>query len=63
MPSETDSPSSPLSASVRTALSVRNVVMLCAGVLAGASLVFLGKETVAVPNVARAEKSSGACPT
>ncbi len=51
MPSETggSTTNSTLSSFVRTALSVRNLVMVTAGVLAGASLAVLGKEVVVVP--------------
>lgn len=51
MPSETDSStaSSALSSGVRTAFSVRNLLMVAAGILAGADLVFIGKDAVVVP--------------
>jgi hypothetical protein len=51
MPSKTDTrPSeSTLSSSVRALLGIRNIVMLCAGVLAGASLSFLETGEAFVP--------------
>lgn len=51
MPSETDSStaSSALRAGVRTVFSVRNLLMVAAGVLAGAGIVFMGKDAVVVP--------------
>jgi hypothetical protein len=51
MPSEADTPTSEssLRSSVRSVLSIRNMTMLCAGVVAGASLTVLGEATVAVP--------------
>jgi hypothetical protein len=51
MPSKTDSSaaSSTLSSGVRTVFSVRNLLMVAAGVLAGAGIVFVGKDAVVVP--------------
>lgn len=53
MPSEVDnSPAkSTLGSFIRSVLSVRNLVMVAAGVLAGASLSVLGKEAIVVPLV------------
>jgi hypothetical protein len=51
MPSKTDTRTSEstLGSSVRTLFSIRNIVMLCAGVLAGGSLSFLGTGDAFVP--------------
>lgn len=56
MPSGTDGSMavSAFGSFARTVLSVRNIVMVVAGVLAGASLVFLGEEAVVVPLIGSA---------
>ncbi len=53
MPSETDGSISEhtLSSFVRTVISVRNLVMVVAGILAGSSIAVLGKDAVVVPLV------------
>lgn len=56
MPSKTNGSIavSALGSFARTVRSIRTVVMVVAGILAGASLVFLGDETVAVPLIGSA---------
>lgn len=50
MPSESDSAvASTILSSVRNVLTVRNLVMLLAGILAGAGIAMVGQDTVVLP--------------